>query len=94
MTALAQRLIERKRDGGHVEPGEWRALTSALLPTKDGPDRASIERAAEILIAEVKPEEDINYYFSHWAAYFALDGDWPWSERLKRLGLEPERTRY
>ena len=28
MTALAQRLIERKRDGGHVEPGEWRALTS------------------------------------------------------------------
>ena len=29
MTALAQRLIERKRDGGHVEPGEWRALTSA-----------------------------------------------------------------
>jgi pyrimidine-nucleoside phosphorylase len=29
VTALAQRLIERKRDGGHVEPGEWRALTSA-----------------------------------------------------------------
>ena len=29
MTALAQRLIERNRDGGHVEPGEWRALTSA-----------------------------------------------------------------
>ena len=29
MTGLAQRLIERKRDGGHVEPGEWRALTSA-----------------------------------------------------------------
>ena len=29
MTALAQRLIERKRDGGRIEPGEWRALTSA-----------------------------------------------------------------
>ncbi|HUQ81990.1 MAG TPA: thymidine phosphorylase [Gemmatimonadaceae bacterium] len=29
VTALAQRLIERKRDGGRVEPGEWRALTSA-----------------------------------------------------------------
>ena len=29
VTSLAQRLIERKRDGGHVEPGEWRALTSA-----------------------------------------------------------------
>jgi pyrimidine-nucleoside phosphorylase len=29
VTARAQRLIERKRDGGHVEPGEWRALTSA-----------------------------------------------------------------
>ena len=29
MTALAQRLIERKRDGGHIEPGEWRALASA-----------------------------------------------------------------
>jgi pyrimidine-nucleoside phosphorylase len=29
MTALAQRLIERKRDGGHIESGEWRALTSA-----------------------------------------------------------------
>src|SRR3954466_4086349 len=26
---LAQRLIERKRDGGRIEPGEWRALTSA-----------------------------------------------------------------
>jgi pyrimidine-nucleoside phosphorylase len=26
---LAQRLIERKRDGGHLEPGEWRALTLA-----------------------------------------------------------------
>jgi pyrimidine-nucleoside phosphorylase len=25
----AQRLIERKRDGGRIEPGEWRALTSA-----------------------------------------------------------------
>ena len=29
VTPLAQRLIERKRDGGRVEPGEWRALTSA-----------------------------------------------------------------
>src|SRR5687768_5134771 len=29
VTALAQRLIERKRDGGHVEPGEWRALIGA-----------------------------------------------------------------
>jgi len=29
VTALAQRLIERKRDGGHIEPGEWRALASA-----------------------------------------------------------------
>ncbi len=29
MTVLAQRLIERKRDGGRIEPGEWRALTSA-----------------------------------------------------------------
>jgi pyrimidine-nucleoside phosphorylase len=29
MTALAQRLIERKRDGGRIDPGEWRALTSA-----------------------------------------------------------------
>jgi pyrimidine-nucleoside phosphorylase len=29
VTALAHRLIERKRDGGRVEPGEWRALTSA-----------------------------------------------------------------
>ena len=29
MTALAQRLIERKRDGGRIEPGEWRALTNA-----------------------------------------------------------------
>ena len=29
MTGLAQRLIERKRDGGRVDPGEWRALTSA-----------------------------------------------------------------
>src|SRR5215813_13090544 len=26
---LAHRLIERKRDGGRIEPGEWRALTSA-----------------------------------------------------------------
>ena len=26
---LALRLIERKRDGGHIEPGEWRALTNA-----------------------------------------------------------------
>lgn len=26
---LAQRLIERKRDGGRVEPGEWRALVHA-----------------------------------------------------------------
>src|SRR5688500_1698468 len=26
---LAQRLIERKRDGGRLEPGEWRALASA-----------------------------------------------------------------
>ena len=26
---LALRLIERKRDGGHVEPGEWRALANA-----------------------------------------------------------------
>src|SRR5688572_33218872 len=29
VTALAQRLIERKRDGGHVEAGEWRALANA-----------------------------------------------------------------
>ena len=29
MTGLAQRLIERKRDGGRVDPGEWRALASA-----------------------------------------------------------------
>ena len=29
VTALAHRLIERKRDGGRIEPGEWRALTSA-----------------------------------------------------------------
>ena len=29
VTALAQRLIERKRDGGRVEAGEWRALTRA-----------------------------------------------------------------
>ena len=26
---LALRLIERKRDGGHLEPGEWRALANA-----------------------------------------------------------------
>src|SRR6201986_754281 len=26
---LAHRLIERKRDGGRIEPGEWRALTLA-----------------------------------------------------------------
>src|SRR4029079_17183791 len=26
---LARRLIERKRDGGRIEPGEWRALASA-----------------------------------------------------------------
>src|SRR5688500_408663 len=26
---LAQRLIERKRDGGRLEPGEWRALVLA-----------------------------------------------------------------
>ena len=26
---LALRLIERKRDGGHIEPGEWRALAYA-----------------------------------------------------------------
>jgi pyrimidine-nucleoside phosphorylase len=26
---LAHRLIERKRDGGRIEPGEWRALTMA-----------------------------------------------------------------
>src|SRR5688572_17078553 len=26
---LAQRLIERKRDGGRLEPGEWRALAQA-----------------------------------------------------------------
>jgi pyrimidine-nucleoside phosphorylase len=26
---LAQRLIERKRDGGHIAPNEWRALTNA-----------------------------------------------------------------
>ena len=29
MTALAHRLIERTRDGGRIEPGEWRALASA-----------------------------------------------------------------
>jgi pyrimidine-nucleoside phosphorylase len=29
VTALAHRLIERKRDGGRIEPGEWRALASA-----------------------------------------------------------------
>jgi len=29
VSGLAQRLIERKRDGGRVDPGEWRALTSA-----------------------------------------------------------------
>ena len=29
VTALAHRLIERKRDGGRVESGEWRALASA-----------------------------------------------------------------
>ena len=29
MTALAHRLIERKRDGGRIEAGEWRALTNA-----------------------------------------------------------------
>ena len=29
VTVLAQRLIERKRDGGRVESGEWRALTRA-----------------------------------------------------------------
>jgi len=29
VTALAYRLIERKRDGGRIEPGEWRALASA-----------------------------------------------------------------
>ena len=29
VTSLALRLIERKRDGGRVEPGEWRALASA-----------------------------------------------------------------
>jgi pyrimidine-nucleoside phosphorylase len=29
VTALAQRLIERKRDGGRIEPGEWRALMNA-----------------------------------------------------------------
>ncbi len=26
---LAYRLIERKRDGGRIEPGEWRALIHA-----------------------------------------------------------------
>ena len=26
---LAHRLIERKRDGGRIEPGEWRALALA-----------------------------------------------------------------
>ena len=26
---LALRLIERKRDGGRIEPGEWRALANA-----------------------------------------------------------------
>jgi thymidine phosphorylase len=26
---LAQRLIERKRNGGRLEPGEWRALVHA-----------------------------------------------------------------
>src|SRR5687768_5719113 len=29
VTALAQRLIERKRDGGRIEAGEWRALALA-----------------------------------------------------------------
>ena len=29
VTALAHRLIERKRDGGRIEPGEWRALANA-----------------------------------------------------------------
>jgi len=29
VTALAQRLIERKRDGDRIEPGEWRALAHA-----------------------------------------------------------------
>src|SRR6476619_1837296 len=29
VTALAHRLIERNRDGGRVDPGEWRALMSA-----------------------------------------------------------------
>ena len=29
MTSLAQRLIERKRDGGRVEAGDWRALVGA-----------------------------------------------------------------
>src|SRR5688572_24358410 len=26
---LALRLIERKRDGGHIDPGEWRAIANA-----------------------------------------------------------------
>src|SRR4051812_11173074 len=29
---LAHRLIERKRDGGRIEPGEWRALMNAYAP--------------------------------------------------------------
>jgi pyrimidine-nucleoside phosphorylase len=29
VTSLAQRLIERKRDNGRVEPGDWRALVGA-----------------------------------------------------------------
>jgi pyrimidine-nucleoside phosphorylase len=31
MEMLAIRLIERKRDGGRIEPGEWRALLGAYL---------------------------------------------------------------
>ena len=42
---LAYRLIERKRDGGRIEPGEWRALCRAYasghVPGAVGGDKSA-----------------------------------------------------
>src|SRR5688572_4743002 len=50
VTGLARRLIERKRDGGRLEPGEWRALTMAYA-TGHVPD---YQMAAFLMAAFIK----------------------------------------
>ena len=41
---LALRLIERKRNGGRLEPGEWRALASAYAAFEEK-EKGSLEPA-------------------------------------------------